>query len=119
LFEGCDGYGDGEQRRDFIHVEDVCAVNLWFLEHPAQSGIFNLGTGRSQSFNEVARAVIDFHGSGEIEYIPFPEQLRGRYQSYTEADISALREAGYDRPFMGVREGVRSYLEWLVGNGTG
>ncbi len=119
LFEGCDGYGDGEQRRDFIHVEDVCAVNLWFLEHPAQSGIFNLGTGRSRSFNEVARAVIDFHGGGEIEYIPFPEQLRGRYQSYTEADVSALREAGYDRPFMDVREGVRSYLEWLAGDGTG
>ena len=113
LFEGCDGYGDGEQRRDFIHVEDVCAVNLWFLEQPGQSGIFNLGTGHSQSFNEVARAVIDFHGSGEIEYIPFPEQLRGRYQSYTEADISTLRETGYDKPFMDVQDGVRRYMEWF------
>ncbi len=113
LFEGCDGYGDGEQRRDFVYVEDVAQVNLWFLEHPERSGIFNLGTGRSQSFNEIARAVIEFHGRGEIEYIPFPEQLRGRYQSFTEADISALRAAGYSEPFRDVRQGVHDYLRWL------
>ena len=113
LFEGCDGYGNGEQRRDFVYVGDVAAVNLWFLDHPDKSGIFNLGTGRSQSFNEIARAVIQFHGRGEIEYIPFPEQLQGRYQSFTEADISALRAAGYDTPFKSVQEGVKEYLAWL------
>ena len=113
LFEGCDGYGDGEQRRDFVYVGDACDVNLWFLDHPEKSGIFNLGTGRSQAFNDVANAVIAYHGQGEIEYIPFPENLKGRYQSFTEADMSALRAAGYDKPFRTVEEGVRLYMEWL------
>ena len=113
LFEGCDGYGNGEQRRDFVYVGDVCDVNLWFLDHPDKSGIFNLGTGHSQSFNDVANAVINYHGKGEIEYIPFPENLKGRYQSFTEADISAARAAGYDAPFKSVEEGVKLYMEWL------
>ena len=113
LFEGCDGYGDGEQRRDFIYVDDAVDVNLWFLDHPDQSGIFNVGTGRSQPFNDIARAVVAWHGRGEIEYIPFPDHLRGRYQSFTEADISALRSAGYDRPFKTVEQGVALYMEWL------
>ncbi len=113
LFAGCDGYADGEQRRDFVYVGDACAVNLWFLEHPEISGIFNLGTGRSQSFNDVARAVIAWHGHGEIEYIPFPEPLRGRYQSFTQADISALRAAGYDAAFKTVEQGVAEYMAWL------
>ncbi len=116
LFSGCDGYADGEQRRDFIHVDDVVAVNLWFLRHPDKSGIFNLGTGRSQSFNDVARAVLAWHGQGELEYIPFPDHLKGRYQSYTEADMSALRAAGYDAPFMTVEQGVAAYLQWLNGD---
>jgi ADP-L-glycero-D-manno-heptose 6-epimerase len=115
LFQGCDGYGDGEQRRDFIYVADVVDVNLWFLEHPAKSGIFNVGTGSSQTFNDVANAVIRYHGNGAIDYIPFPEHLKGRYQSFTEADMSALRSAGYDKPFMRVEEGVRHYMEWLNG----
>ena len=113
LFEGSDGYGPGEQRRDFIHVDDVVAVNMWLLDNPKVSGIYNLGTGRAQSFNEVARAAIDWHGKGQIEYIPFPEQLRGRYQSFTEADVSALRAAGYNLPFMPVEVGVPKYMEWL------
>ncbi|MBI2779250.1 MAG: ADP-glyceromanno-heptose 6-epimerase [Gammaproteobacteria bacterium] len=113
LFEGCDGYGNGEQRRDFVYVEDVCAAKLWFLDHPERSGIFNLGTGRSQTFNDVARAVVSWHGRGEIEYIPFPEKLRGCYQSFTEADIGALRAAGYTGSFKTVDEGVREYLQWL------
>ncbi len=113
LFEGCDGYGNGEQRRDFVYVGDTVAVNLWFMEHPEKSGIFNLGTGRSQPFNDVARAVIAWHGKGEIEYIPFPEHLKGRYQSFTEADIGRLRAAGYDAPFKSVEEGVREYMDWL------
>ncbi|MGD8313049.1 MAG: ADP-glyceromanno-heptose 6-epimerase [Gammaproteobacteria bacterium] len=116
LFEGSGGYGDGEQRRDFIYVDDVVDVNLWFLENPGKSGIVNLGTGRSQSFNEVAQAVIGWYGRGEIEYIPFPMHLKGRYQSFTEADISALRGLGYDRPFRPVEEGVPLYLDWLHAN---
>ncbi len=113
LFEGSDGYGDGEQRRDFIHVDDVCAVNLWAWQHPKVSGIFNLGTGRSQPFNDVAKAVIKHHGKGKIEYIPFPENLKGRYQSFTEADMSALRAAGCDHTFMTVEQGVEKYMAWL------
>lgn len=113
LFEGSGGYTEGEQRRDFIYVGDAAAVNLWLLAHPAVSGIFNVGTGRSRSFNDLARAAIAWHGRGEIVYIPFPERLRGRYQSFTEADISALRAAGYTAPFRTVEEGVRAYLDWL------
>lgn len=113
LFEGCDGYGNGEQRRDFVYVGDAVDVNLWFMDNPDNSGIFNLGTGRSQTFKEVAEAVIAYHGKGEIEYIPFPEHLKGRYQSFTEADIAALREAGYDAPFKSVEQGVTDYMRWL------
>ena len=113
LFEGSGGYKDGEQRRDFIHVDDVCAVNLWAWEHAKVSGIFNLGTGRSQTFNDVANAVIKHRGKGRIEYIPFPENLKGRYQSFTEADMSALRDAGCDHKFMSVEEGVAKYMAWL------
>ncbi|MBU6510189.1 MAG: ADP-glyceromanno-heptose 6-epimerase [Gammaproteobacteria bacterium] len=113
LFEGSGGYKDGEQRRDFVHVDDVCAVNLWALDQPKVSGIFNLGTGKSQTFNDVANAVIKFHGKGKIEYIAFPENLKGRYQSFTEADMSALRAAGCDHKFMTVEQGVAKYMEWL------
>jgi len=113
LFEGCDGYGNGEQRRDFIYVGDVVAVNLWFWQNQDKSGIFNLGTGRSQSFNDVANAVLNYHGSGELEYIPFPEHLKGCYQSFTEADMHALREVGYDATFKTVEEGVAEYMQRL------
>ena len=113
LFAGSDGYGDGEQRRDFIYVGDTVKVNLWFLDHPDKSGIFNLGTGRSQSFNDMANAVVAWHEKGAIEYIPFPDHLRGAYQSFTEADISALRTAGYDATFLTVEEGVKVYMKIL------
>jgi ADP-L-glycero-D-manno-heptose 6-epimerase len=113
LFEGCDGYDDGEQRRDFVYVADVVDINLWFFDNPDKSGIFNVGTGRSQSFNDVANAVIAYHGHGNIEYIPFPDHLKGRYQSFTEADISALRAIGYDKPMRSVEEGVTDYMRWL------
>jgi ADP-L-glycero-D-manno-heptose 6-epimerase len=116
LFEGCDGYGDGEQRRDFIYINDVIDVNLWFLDNPDKSGIVNLGTGRCQSFKDVANAVIAWYGRGEIEYIPFPDHLRGRYQSFTEADMSALRGLGYERSFRPVEEGVPLYMDWLKAN---
>ena len=128
LFEGCDGYGNGEQKRDFVYVGDVAKVNLFFLDHPDQSGIFNVGTGRAQSFNELAAANVNscraLQGKsaepldallkqGFIEYIPFPEALKGKYQSFTQADLSKLRQAGYDAPFASVEEGVAQYVEWL------
>ena len=115
LFEGSDGYADGEQRRDFVYVEDVVNLNLWLYDHPEISGIFNAGTGRSQSFNDVANAVIAWHGKGRIKYVPFPENLRGRYQSFTEAKLDKLRAAGYDQPFQTVEQGVKKYLDWLHG----
>ena len=117
LFAGCDGYGDGEQRRDFIYIDDVVDVNLWFLDNPDRSGIVNLGTGRCQSFRDVATAVIGWFGRGEIEYIPFPDHLRGRYQSFTEADMTQLRALGYERSFKTVEEGVPRYMDWLQARG--
>jgi ADP-L-glycero-D-manno-heptose 6-epimerase len=117
LFEGSGGYGDGEQLRDFVYVDDISAINLWFLDNPGVSGIFNAGTGRAQTFNDVANAVIDWHGSGEIRYIPFPDHLRGAYQSYTEADLTALRDAGCDVKFRPVEDGVRGYLDELAVDG--
>lgn len=114
LFAGHDGYEAGEQRRDFIFVEDVVNVNLWFLDHPKESGIFNVGTGRSEPFNAIAQAVIAWHGKGKIEYIPFPDHLKNHYQSFTQADISKLKAIGYDLPFHTVAEGVKKYLDWLA-----
>ena len=113
LFKGCDGYGDGEQLRDFIYVGDVVDVNLWFLDHPQVSGCYNVGTGRSQTFNNVAQAVLKAQGHGELHYIPFPEHLKGCYQSFTEADLTRLRDAGFDGTFLTVEEGVARYMEWL------
>ncbi len=125
LFVGSGGYADGEQRRDFIHVDDVVAVNLHFLEHGGQSGIWNCGTGRAQSFNEVAAAVIntargtqsspaDLAAQKLIEYIPFPPQLLARYQSYTAADVAPLRAAGYAPEFKTVQQGVGAYARELA-----
>ncbi len=113
LFAGCDGYGDGEQVRDFVYVGDVVDVNLWFLDNPRVSGIFNCGTGKSQPFNDVANGVLDYHQKGHLSYIPFPEHLVGHYQSFTEADLTALRAAGCDHAFKTVDEGVKCYMEWL------
>jgi ADP-L-glycero-D-manno-heptose 6-epimerase len=118
LFEGTDGYGNGEQLRDFVYVGDCAKVNLWFMDHAHVNGIFNLGTGHANSFNAVANAVLAWHqqqrqAHGRIEYIPFPEHLKGAYQSYTQADISALRRAGYHERFLNVDEGVNAYLDWL------
>lgn len=125
LFVGSGGYGEGEQRRDFIHVDDVVAVNLWLLEHGGVSGIFNCGTGRAQSFNDVAAAVIntvkgsaassaELVSQGLIAYVPFPPQLVGKYQSYTQADMSRLRAAGLDGDFMSVEQGVAAYVADLL-----
>jgi ADP-L-glycero-D-manno-heptose 6-epimerase len=113
LFEGSDGYGDGEQQRDFLYVDDANNVNLWFLDHPDVSGIFNTGTGRAQTFNDVANAVIKWHGKGKIRYVEFPEHLKGAYQSYTEADLTELRASGCDVDFRSVEDGVKDYLDQL------
>lgn len=115
LFAGSGGYDDGEQVRDFVYVDDVCAVNLWFLDHPEVSGVLNTGTGRAQSFNDVAKAVIAWHGIGKIRYIPFPGHLEGAYQSYTQADLTGLRKTGCDIEFRPVEEGVQNYLDQLSG----
>jgi ADP-L-glycero-D-manno-heptose 6-epimerase len=126
LFEGSGGYADGAQRRDFVHVADVVKANLHFLDHPDLSGIFNLGTGRAQSFNDVAVAVLnalhdgpprtaaEWVSAGRIEYIPFPAALSGKYQSFTEADLTRLRAAGYQAPFAPVEQGVAEYVRALV-----
>ncbi len=114
LFDACDGFAAGEQRRDFVHVDDVVRVNLWLLDNPQVSGIFNVGTGQSASFNDVAGAVIRWHGRGAIRYIPFPEDLRSSYQSFTEADLGALRAAGCPVEFLAVDAGVPAYLDALA-----
>ena len=131
LFEGSHGYANGDQRRDFIHVDDVIATNLHFWDHPA-SGIYNVGTGRAQAFNDVARAVVNtiraeegrpalsleqLVAAGEIRYVSFPEALRGKYQAYTQADRSSLDQAGMTAPFRTVEVGTAEYVRWLLAQG--
>jgi ADP-L-glycero-D-manno-heptose 6-epimerase len=128
LFGAYGGYAAGEQRRDFVFVDDVVAVNLWFLEHPEVSGIFNLGTGKAQPFNDIALAVVNAGRSqqgesalplaelvrgGQIEYVDFPAALVGKYQCFTEADLSRLRGVGCEHGFSSVAEGVAIYVAWL------
>jgi ADP-L-glycero-D-manno-heptose 6-epimerase len=134
LFEGSGGYANGEQRRDFVSIEDVIRVNLHFLGRPQLSGIFNVGTGRAQSYNEMAEAVInacrkavgqvplpraELLTQGAIQYIAFPDGLKARYQSFTEADLTALRGIGYDKPFLPVAEGVERYVAELLRRDAG
>jgi ADP-L-glycero-D-manno-heptose 6-epimerase len=128
LFGEYGGYGPGQQSRDFVYVDDVVAVNLWFLEHPEQSGIFNLGTGRAQPFNDVAVATVnaaralkgepalaldELARRGLIEYIDFPAALVGKYQCFTQADLSRLRATGCAHRFADVATGVQAYVNWL------
>ena len=130
LFEGSHGFENGEQRRDFIHVDDVVAANMYFLNKPV-SGVYNLGSGRAQSFNDVALAVVNTmrgleeqqpvtltqaRATGLIEYIAFPEALREKYQPYTLADLAQLRNAGCDSESLTVEQGVARYVQWLSGN---
>jgi ADP-L-glycero-D-manno-heptose 6-epimerase len=113
LFKGTGGYADGEQRRDFVFVKDIVRVNLALAGGAARSGIFNLGTGQARTFNHVANIVIARLGAGTIDYIPFPETLADKYQSFTQADLSALRSAGYTEPFSTLENGVaQSIDEW-------
>jgi ADP-L-glycero-D-manno-heptose 6-epimerase len=128
LFGEYGGYPAGGQMRDFIFIDDVVAVNLWFFDHPGESGIYNLGTGRAQPFNDIAVSVVNTLreqrgevalsleqavSGGFIEYIVFPDALRGKYQSYTQADLNALRSTGCDHAFASVQEGVRKYVQAL------
>lgn len=113
LFEGCHGLDPGEQSRDFVYVDDAVNTTLWFADQPQCSGIYNCGTGQAETFNELAHGVLDWHGRGHIEYIPFPPNLLEAYQSYTQADLRALRAVGCDLKYRGVAEGVRDYLDWL------
>jgi ADP-L-glycero-D-manno-heptose 6-epimerase len=129
LFEGSGGYAAGEQRRDFVSIEDVVKVNLDFLDHPERSGIFNVGTGKAATYNEVAAATInacrasagegrrslaELVAAGTISYVAFPPALAGRYQSFTEADLARLRASGYAAPMLGIDEGVARYVERLI-----
>ena len=129
LFGGYDGYADGTQSRDFVSVEDVVKVNLYFLDNPDKSGIFNLGSGRAQPFNDVAVATVnacrrhegkpalslaELVEQGILEYIDFPDALKGKYQSFTQADIGKLRAAGYSEPMLTVEQGVDRYVDWLM-----
>jgi ADP-L-glycero-D-manno-heptose 6-epimerase len=129
LFGEYGGYARGEQMRDFVFVDDVVAVNLWFFDNPGKSGIFNLGSGRAQPFNDVAVAVVntlrslqgeaalplaEIAARGLIEYIPFPDALRGKYQCYTQADLGALRAAGCAHEFHSVQDGVSQYVRELA-----
>ncbi len=113
LFEGCDGYENGGQMRDFVYVEDVADVNIWFWENKGASGIYNCGTGRAEPFLNIAKAVIKYHGHGEVEFIPFPDHLKGHYQSFTQADLTKLRSTGCNIEFKSVAEGVSEYMKWL------
>ena len=129
LFEGSDGFAAGEQQRDFIAVEDVVEVKLDFLEHRQRSGIFNVGTGRAATFNAIAVAAVnacraadgearaslgELMRAGQIVYTPFPPQLEGKYQSFTQADLTALRSAGYTGDFVPAEQGVARYVESLI-----
>lgn len=132
LFGGWDGYPDGGQQRDFVFIDDVVKVNLHFLDHPGVSGIFNCGTGRAQPFNDVAQSVVnslrmhqgqpalpldELVSGGQLRYIQFPDDLKGRYQSHTQADLAQLRAAGYDGAFCDVQTGVKAYVQRLLDTG--
>jgi len=113
LFKGTDGYKDGEQCRDFIYVKDVAKVNLWCFENEIANGVYNCGTGNATTFNALAQAVISALGKGEIEYIDFPKELEGKYQSFTQADTRKILNAGYDEGFTNINDAVQDYCNFL------
>ena len=113
LFRGSGGYGDGEQLRDFIFVDDIADMNIWFYENSRHMGIYNAGTGQARSFNDVANIIIEWHGKGRIEYIDFPDKLKDSYQSYTCADLTQFRKLGYTGKFTEIESGIKQYLDWL------
>ncbi|KYZ78193.1 ADP-L-glycero-D-mannoheptose-6-epimerase [Anaerosporomusa subterranea] len=109
LFKGADGCCDGEQKRDFIYVKDVVKINLWFYNNGGQSGIYNCGTSKAHSFNEVAQAVINYFSKGYIQYIEFPSILKDKYQNFTEADVARLLAVGYDGGFHSLEDAITEY----------
>ena len=111
LFVGSDGYADGEQRRDFVFVNDIVRVNLALAEGPVRRGVLNVGTGHSRSFNDVAGTIISQLGAGAIDYIPFPASLVDKYQSFTQAELSELRETGYTEPFSTLENGIAKSID--------
>ena len=115
LFKGSHGYDDGEQRRDFIHVDDTVKVKKWLMQNKV-SGIFNVGTGKCRSFNDVANIVISVLKRGHVEYIDFPDGLEEQYQAFTEADMEKLLKSGYNHGFLSLEEGVEKYIRWLESN---
>jgi ADP-L-glycero-D-manno-heptose 6-epimerase len=118
LFQGTDGYGDGEQRRDFVYVEDLVKVNLFYARDPGFKGIVNVGTGRSRTFNDVANSLIKLLGRGKVVYIPFNPELKGKYQSFTEAVLDELRDSGYSDEFTALEEGIEATVAcWESPNG--
>ncbi|MFW5857094.1 MAG: ADP-glyceromanno-heptose 6-epimerase [Planctomycetota bacterium] len=119
LFTGSDGYGDGEQKRDFVYVEDVAEATVSFLEGDDRWGLYNIGTGTARSFNETAELLIDRLGGGTVVYVPFPDQLRGKYQSFTEADLTTLRTDGCTTTFRPLEDGIDAALpQWREEAGT-
>src|SRR5271167_3218168 len=119
LFKGTGGYADGEQRRDFVFVGDVARVNLALTEGPVRHGIFNVGTGRARSFNDVANIVIAQLGAGAIDYVPVPENVVDKYQSFTQAELSGLRHAGYTENLSSLEDGITQSIDaWNQENPT-
>jgi ADP-L-glycero-D-manno-heptose 6-epimerase len=105
-------FRDGEQLRDFIYVKDVASVCLWLIEHQPGSGLYNVGTGKARTFNDQVRAIFtSLDLPTQIEYIDTPADIRDKYQYYTEAEMSKLRQAGYDQPFSSLEEGVSDYVK--------
>lgn len=128
LFGAYDGYGNGQQQRDFIYIDDVVDVNMHFFENAGVSGVFNCGTGKAQPFNDVASSVVNnlraltgesalslsqLVHNGYIQYIDFPNDLKGKYQSHTQANLDNLRSAGYTKSFLDVNAGVSKYIQHL------
>lgn len=106
-----EGFADGEQRRDFVYVQDVCAVVLWFLDHAEANGIYNVGTGHARTFNDLAAAIFGALGkSPDVAYVPTPENIRSAYQYHTEADLTRLRALGCDVPFLSLEDAVQDYV---------
>ena len=114
LFKGTDGYKDGEQKRDFIYIDDVVSINIFFMDKSIHD-VFNVGTGKAETFNCIAENIFKFYQDEEknFNYIEMPDYLVPKYQNFTQANIKKLIEAGYDYNFYSIEEGVLSYLNDL------
>ena len=117
LFSSYGGYSDGEHQRDFIYVDDVVNLIIWFYQNPKKNGIFNCGTGQARAFNVIAKTLIELNNGGKLEYIPFPDSLKGAYQCFTQADLTKLREIGFDKPFIPLEKGLAQYFQWFKTEG--